>query len=289
MHLFRFIKYLFPFFLLCSCLVAQEEKIVILKNIPYVENGGERRQLDLYLPQDYKKLEKPLPVILVIHGGGWRHGTKDSPKFADWAYFFAENEFAAASINYRLYPEHRMPQQIIDCKSAIRWLRANAEKYHFDSKHFGALGSSAGGHLSALLGTTGLTREFDLGENLDQSSAIQAAVDFCGPADFLEFHAVRPEFVKRLFGNLDEENRSLAKKMSPLHNVTAQSTPMLIAHAADDRIVPVEQSRELDKALQVACVESELIELAKGGHGVTVFTNPKMRKRVKSFFEKLKP
>ncbi|MDR2755492.1 MAG: sulfatase-like hydrolase/transferase, partial [Planctomycetaceae bacterium] len=166
---------------------TEKDSFIVLENIPYVTDGKIRQQLDLYLPKNYQTTKRALPLIIVIHGGGWTNGSKDMAKFIEWSRFFAENGYAVAVINYRLRPEFLLPTQIIDCKSAVRWLRANAKKYNLDTKHFGAIGSSAGGHLVSSLGTSAHVDEFNRGENLDQSSAIQAVVDFCGPSDFLAF------------------------------------------------------------------------------------------------------
>ncbi|MDR1964301.1 MAG: alpha/beta hydrolase, partial [Planctomycetaceae bacterium] len=112
---------------------TENDAFIVLENLPYVENGHERQQLDLYLPKDYKTRIKPVPLVVVIHGGGWANGSKDVAKFVEWSRFFAENGYVVATINYRLRPEFVLPTQIIDCKSAVRWLRANAKKYNIDT------------------------------------------------------------------------------------------------------------------------------------------------------------
>lgn len=279
---------LFPFvlFFVAASLFAQTVDIVTLKNIPYVRDGGERRQLDLYLPGNYETLERPLPLVVLIHGGGWRNGSKDGTRFVNLARSFVQDGYAAAVINYRLFPAHPMPAQIIDCKSAVRWLRAHAGKYHLRSDRFGAMGSSAGGHLAALLGTTGQNKEFDQGEFLDESSEIQAVCDLCGPSDFSVFRTDRPSLFQGLFGDDAEEEGKLLQTMSPCYQANAMSAPMLMIHAVDDKSVPIEQSRKLYKILQEHRVPSELIELESGGHGSKEFGSPATKKRIREFFEK---
>ena len=157
---------------------AQPQGVQVLRNLPYVANGHERNRLDIYLP------EKPtgrLPLVVWIHGGGWEAGSKeDCP-----AVPLIAKGYAVASINYRFSQHALFPAQVEDCKAAIRWLRANAAKYHLDPDHIGVWGESAGGHLVAMLGTTGGIKEFDKGGNLDQSSRVQCVVDFFGPAEML--------------------------------------------------------------------------------------------------------
>jgi acetyl esterase/lipase len=147
-----------------------------LRDLEYARAGEKSLLLDLYLPE---KSRHSLPLIIWIHGGAWTGGDKaDCP-----ARRLLQRGYAVASINYRLSNEAIFPAQIEDCKAAIRWLRAHAKQYGLDADHFGAWGSSAGGHLVALLGTTGDLKQFDKGDNLDFSSRVQAVCDFYGPTD----------------------------------------------------------------------------------------------------------
>ena len=133
---------------------------------PYVAGGHERQKLDLFLPRDADNA----PVVMFIHGGAWRNGDKNNPRaLAE----LLEAGFAVVSINYRLSQHARFPAQIEDCKAAVRWLRARAGEYRLDVSRIGVWGTSAGGHLAAMLGTTGENREFDVGQNLDLSSRVQ--------------------------------------------------------------------------------------------------------------------
>jgi acetyl esterase/lipase len=120
------------------------------RDLAYVVNGHERQKLDLFVPE---KADGPLPLIIWIHGGGWQNGSKDGcPPLRNG---YTEHGYAVASINYRLSGHAVFPAQIEDCKAAIRWLRAHAEEYSLDPQRFGVWGSSAGGHLAALVGTSG--------------------------------------------------------------------------------------------------------------------------------------
>ncbi|HEV3142992.1 MAG TPA: alpha/beta hydrolase, partial [Gemmataceae bacterium] len=145
------------------------------KNLEY--GPHERNQLDLYLP----KSDGPNPLIVWVHGGAWWAGSKDGG-IAPLP--LLEKGYAIASINYRYSKQAIFPAQIEDCKAAVRFLRANAKKYHLDSDHVGVIGASAGGHLVALLGTTGDVKELEGdGLNKEFSSRVQAVVDVFGPAD----------------------------------------------------------------------------------------------------------
>ncbi|MDR2170943.1 MAG: alpha/beta hydrolase [Planctomycetaceae bacterium] len=269
---------------------TDNDSFVVFENIPYVTNGSAFQQLDLYLPKDAKTAAKPVPVVIVIHGGGWTNGSKDLKKFVEWSRFYAENGYAVANINYRLRPDFVMPAQIHDVKSAVRWLRANAKKYNLDINHFASFGSSAGGHLAATLGTSAHVKEFDQGEHLDQSSAVQATVDFCGPSDFFTFRTEKKDkkakiFAVTLFGK-NAENKDVIKKSSPLQTVTSKAAPFLIVHAKDDKTVPIQQGKSLHETLQKAGVESHFIELTSGGHGSPQFNNAETKKQIIDFLNK---
>ncbi|MDR2704464.1 MAG: alpha/beta hydrolase fold domain-containing protein [Planctomycetaceae bacterium] len=276
-------------FLLSVILYSVAAAEVRITNIPYVQNGGERQQLDIYLPDNYKTM-KPLPVLIVIHGGGWIEGNKNAA--TGWAHQYVHYGFAVVGVNYRLVPHFQMPTQIIDCKSAVRWLRAHAQEYNLDTEHFGAWGHSAGGHLSALLGTNEATKEFDVGEYLDQSSAIQAVAAYAALTNFVTY--LQKEPIAGLFylvafeGNNKEKKIELLRKMSPALQVNKSTAPMLLVHADDDETVAFSQSQELYDALQKGKIESRLIKLAAGdgGHGSKSFYSNEIRETVKQFFEK---
>jgi acetyl esterase/lipase len=131
--------------------------VKVLKDLEYARIGDRRLLLDLYLPE---KGERPLPLIIWVHGGGWAAGSKDQVG----AVRQLNRGYAVASLDYRLSSEAIFPAQIEDCKAAVRWLRAHAQKYDLDRNRFGAWGSSAGGHLVALLGTSSTIKDFDTGE-----------------------------------------------------------------------------------------------------------------------------
>ncbi|MDD5199147.1 MAG: alpha/beta hydrolase [Terrimicrobiaceae bacterium] len=235
-------------------------------DLPYVENGHEQQKLNLFLPD--AKSDAPLPVIVVIHGGGWNAGGRGGPN--EGAGMLARG-FAVASIGYRLSSDAPFPAQIEDCKAAIRWLRAHAKDYHLDPGRFAAVGGSAGGHLAALLGTSAGVKAFDVGAHLDQSSRVQAVVDYCGPTDFVKRMEAGdrkeppPALVKLLGGPLTEK-RALAEQASPITHVSGDAAPFLIVHGDLDNLVPISQSELFFDALEKAGVSVRFHTVHGAGH-----------------------
>lgn len=261
-----------------------------MRDIEYVPSGHERQKLDLYLPAEQSK--EPLPLIIWVHGGAWLGGNKNNCP----ARRFARLGYTVASINYRLSQHATFPAQIEDCKAAVRHLRANADKYNIDPNRFGAWGASAGGHLVALLGTTGGVREFDKGENLKVSSRIQAVCDYFGPTDFTKMsgfptqmeHDAPDSPEAKLIGGPVQENKDKCRRADPITYVTKDDPPFLIVHGDKDPLVPHNQSEILLEALKKAKVKAKLHIVEGGGHGG--FRDPKIAEMVDDFFEKtLKP
>jgi acetyl esterase/lipase len=256
----------------------------VFRNLAYIEGGHERNRLDLYLPE---KADGRLPLIVWIHGGAWMAGSKTDPSPA---FMMVRKGYAVASINYRLSQHAVFPAQIEDCKAAIRWLRANADKYHLDPDHIGVWGASAGGHLVALLGTTANVKQWDgHGGNLDQSSRVQCVVDWFGPTELASMGAEGDppgSPVALLVGGPAQENKDKVRKASPLTYVDKNSAPFLILHGDKDDIVPPKQSELLADALKKAGVEVTLQVVEGNGHGGPGFGSPENWKLTDDFFAK---
>ena len=257
-------------------------------DLEYARVGDRRLLLDLYVPP--RKGADKLPVIVWVHGGGWRGGDKSNVR----AIPLTEAGYAVASVGYRLSQEAIFPAQIHDCKAAVRWLRANADQYGLDAAKIGAWGSSAGGHLVALLGASSDVKELDgtLGQHLDQSSRVQAVCDFFGPADFLaiveaaggaETRAAESP-VTLLLGGPVAQRKDLARQAGPVTHVSKDDPPFLILHGDRDRLVPLDQSRRLHDALRKAGVESTLYVVQGAGHGE--FRDPNVMPMVREFFDR---
>lgn len=254
------------------------------RDLEYAKVGSISLKLDLYLPRNAPP-NKPLPLVAYIHGGGWRGGSKARCP----AVLMCLKGYAAASIEYRLSGVAKFPAQIHDCKGAIRWLRANAKKYNLDPNRIGVWGSSAGGHLVALLGTSGDSNalEGDVGGNLEYSSRVQAVCDWFGPTDLVKIVGDRgadnvANVVARLLGGAVGDKRDLAILASPLTHVSKDDAPFLIMHGDQDRLVPLSQSRLLDAALKKAGVKSTLHVVKGRGHGLG---GPKIMQMVAEFFD----
>jgi acetyl esterase/lipase len=240
----------------------------IIRNLPYAQYGNRTLLLDLHLPGGSEGL---CPVILWVCGGGWRGCSKDGAPA-----WLVEHGFAVASILYRVSSEAIAPANIHDCKAAVRWLRANAHTHRLDPDRIGAFGSSAGGHLVALLGLSQGVKELEgNGGNAEQSSAVQAVCDFCGPSDLTRIaipeirknFALLYEVTAQYLGGPVEERRELARLVSPLSYVSRACPPMLIVHGKEDNVVPVEESLGLHEALKSAGADVTLQVLEDAGHG----------------------
>jgi acetyl esterase/lipase len=258
------------------------------RNLEY--GPHERNKLDLYLPAG----DEPKPLIIWIHGGAWLAGSKDGN---NPAMRFLKNGYAVASINYRYSQQAIFPAQIEDCKAAVRWLRTNAKKYHLDPDHFGAWGASAGGHLVALLGTSGDVKDLEGdGQNKDVSSRVQAVCDWFGPTDFSKeaeqalptskIDRTKPDCPEaKLIGGPLADHPDRVKRANPITHINRSCPPFLIVHGEQDDIVPVGQSRILHDALKKAGVESTLIAVPDAAHGPGIGAPDQMR-QIADFFDK---
>lgn len=265
------------------------------RDIVYARVGDRKLLLDLCLPA---KGTAPLPVIVWVHGGGWRNGSKNA---GSRARPMLDRGYAVVDVGYRLSGEAIFPAQVEDCKAAVRWVRANAARYSLDPDRIGAWGSSAGGHLVAFLGTAGNVREFDTEANRKYSSRVQAVCDWFGPTDFLlmDKHSLEgsrlihdaPNSPESLLvgGPIQAEPyKSLAKKANPITYVTKDDPPFLIMHGDKDMSVPLHQSELLYDALKKVGVEVALRVVKGGGHGLRggEESSEKLFEIVADFFDK---
>ncbi len=266
--------------------------IRVQRDIPYADTDNPRQRLDLYLPTAPDG-DEPLPIVVWIHGGAWRAGDK-AGGLGNLAALVASGHYAGASLGYRLTDEGRWPMQIHDCKAAIRWIRANAGKYNIDPDRIGVWGSSAGGHLVAMLGASGDVERLEgkLGSYTDVSSRVQAVVDYYGPSDLAAMSEypsnmdhdgpASPE--GRLVGGRVSEKKDVARDASTTTYATDDDPPFLIVHGDADMTVPYNQSERLQAALEAAQVDSLLITVNGAGHGG--FRSNELLRRVRLFLDK---
>lgn len=234
-------------------------------DIVFGKGGTKELRLDLARPVG----EGPSPAIICLHGGGWVEGNRKQMKGTIEA--MAMRGYVAISPDYRLAPQAHFPAQIEDCKAAVRWVRANAEKYHINPQKIGVFGFSAGAHLACLLGVTGKDDGLEgKGGNADQSSAVQAVVSFFGPTDFTQpvwSDKVIQRHLKPFLGGSAEDKADVYRRASPLTYAGKNAPPFLFVHGTADDIVPIQQSEAMVKKLRQAGVSARLIEVVGEGHG----------------------
>lgn len=253
-------------------------RVRVHRDMAYVQNEHPNQKLDLYVPE---KPEGPLPLIVWIHGGGWKHGNKSGCLSLPWT----KKGYVVASIGYRLCQDALFPAQIEDCKAAIRWLREHAGTYKIDPNRVAAWGGSAGGHLASLLGTSGDAAEWEQGNPVG-SSRVQAVIDWYGRADLTPV-CTDPSWAGSptadLLGGSGRSVSDLARKASPILHVSKDDPPFLIMHGDRDELVPLNQSRRFAAALSEAGVEANLVVLKGAGHGGEEFLGPSQVKCIDAF------
>ena len=246
----------------------------VVRDLVYSSPNGIPLKLDLYLPADSGKEKRP--AVIWVHGGAWNSGSK---KNGGRVAPMVGKGFVVVDINYRLSGKAPFPAQIIDCKAAVRWLRAHADKYRIDPERIGMAGLSAGGHLAALTGTTGKVAEFEKGGHLDYSSSVQAVCALSPPTDIaaLESKASQKDLatIARLVGGdpKNEPYRSLLLKANPIRYVSQDDPPFLIVAGTHDRTVPYSQSTKLYEALKKAGTKPEVFYVKEGNHLLEKGTN----------------
>lgn len=269
-------------FLSGAPLFAQAPRTV---TIPYVTNGAPRQNFDLHLPGP--KEAGPYPLVVWIHGGAWKMGSKDWDNLG----FLLKHGYAIASVDYRFSNEAPFPAQIQDCNTALNFILAHAADYGVDPKRFIVAGGSAGGHLALLLGMARNVKDF----GADPAIKPLAIVDFFGPADFTKLlddlkaiNSGKGEqdyegAVPQLLGGEVDKVPDKAKAASPITYVAADNPPVLILHGTKDPEVPIDQSRRLRDALEKAGVKCQLVEVNNAGHDDGNFYKPDVQSKILDF------
>jgi len=232
--------------------------VQLLKDVEFGKAGDRSLKLDLYAPV---KRGKPAPGLIFIHGGAWKGGNKDM--YRPYTVRYAQRGYVVASISYRLSKEAPFPAAVEDAKCAVRWMRANADKYKVDPNHICVLGGSAGGHLAMMVGYSSDQKELEgSGGCPGVSSEVQAVVNIYGPCD-LTVPGIRDADAVRQFlaGKKYDESPDVYEKASPLFHLTKDDPPTLILHGTLDSLVPIGQSDKLAERLKqvgVPCVYDRL-------------------------------
>ncbi|TDU67153.1 acetyl esterase/lipase [Prosthecobacter fusiformis] len=266
---------------------AAEPQVRIEKNTSYLPEGRAEKA-DLYLPvEDGKKH----PAVVIIHGGGWAGGVKDAKREINIGTTLAGQGYVCMSIEYFLHSAESeqpcWPQNLHDCKTAVRWLRANAERLKVDADHIGVIGGSAGGHLASMVGVTQAKDGLDpAGPYGEYSCQVNCVVDMYGPTDLV----VRNKDLTPLRATL-AENPELYRQFSVTTHLDKDDPPFLILHGTADKTVDLSQSEILAKALAEKGIEHHLEVIPGAPH--TFHLQPKekdLRPLVIAFFDKhLKP
>jgi acetyl esterase/lipase len=257
----------------------------VLRDVEFARVGDLPLRLDVYLPAGTKQP----PVVVWVHGGAWRSGSKENPPVLP----LVERRLAVASVEYRLSPVAEFPAQVHDIKAAIRFLRAKSGELGIGAERIAIAGSSAGGHLAALVGVTNGHKRLEgaIGGYLDQSSDVQAIVDFYGPANLTTILAqstphglrVRTPALALLLGGPPETKVDLAQLASPVMHVDAGDPPLLMFHGDQDPQVPINQSHELQGAYRKHKLPATFEVVHGGAHGGKEFFTAEQIAQVAEF------
>jgi acetyl esterase/lipase len=248
---------------LVATTAAADPEPAVQTNVSYGSAGGQDLLLDIYRPA----AAGPHPGVAFIHGGGWAGGDKSG--WHDGALNLARAGFVCFSIDYRLAPKFTYPCQCQDVFRAVRWIRAHAQNYDLDPARLGAMGDSAGGHLSLMLGVMPPDAYQVAGDpNRDQPSSVQCVVDIYGPSDMTP--TLMPEAAPIILGFLGvpfDKAPNTWMDASPISHVTKDAAPTIFLHGDADTLVPLEQSKLMQAALDKVGVPTELVVVHNGGHG----------------------
>lgn len=266
-------------------------------NIVYHVATDYQAKLDVYEPNNALQ-SKPLPVVIVIHGGGWIAGTKEDRVLEMMPYL--QMGFAAVNVEYRLTQQSLAPAAVEDCRCALHWVFANAKKYNFDPSRVVLQGGSAGGHLVLMTGMATAASGFDHSCFTDEDNVwsaegstkndprVAAIVNWFGISDVLdEIHGPNTKgYAVAWIGdqpNADE----VARRVSPINYVSKDNPPIITIHGDKDALVPFAQSVRLHKALDAAGVPNEFVPVPGAGHGgFTYEQNQKAWAAVRAFLQK---
>ena len=247
------------------------ESVRIEKDIDYLGNA-DKHKADLYQPASIPTGQR-CPGIVIIHGGGWSSGDKAAKREINIGTTLAQHGYVCISINYVLATKGgtaTWPKNLYQCKTAVRWLRKNADRLHIDPDHIGAIGGSAGGQLVSMLGVTGPADGLDPKEPYGEFSCqVQAVVDMYGPIDLMTWHDIS------MLGKKRAEAPDLYRQASPITYLKKGQPPFLVLHGTADTTVDVEQSRQFAAALEKAGVEHQLVLIDGAPH--TFDLQPKQR------------
>lgn len=252
--------------------LAAQERTPDYPDVVYGSVEGRDLLLDLYLPEGVVAPN----LVVWVHGGAWRRGSKDQVPAP-----FVENGYAVASLDFRLSSEARFPAQVHDIKAAIRFLRGESSRFGFRTNRIAIAGSSSGAHLAALVGVTNRdqTLEGTIGDYLGQSSDVQAIVSYYGASNLTTILSqstrfglsVREPALDLFLGAQPDEAREIAEMASPVFHVDADDPPLLLLHGDQDPQMPINQSHELEGAYRLYGLDVQFDVVHGAAHGGAAF------------------
>jgi acetyl esterase/lipase len=270
-----------------SATVATQTRTPRYKDVVYATVEGKDLALDIYLPAG---VATP-PLLVWVHGGAWRSGTKASVPMA-----FIDNGFATASLDFRQSTDARFPAQVHDIKAAIRFLRAKAGEFGYRVDRIAIGGSSSGGHLAALVGVTNGDKELEgtVGTCLQQSSSVNAILDYYGASNLMTILSqstphglsVREPALDLLIGGRPDKVEALAKLASPVNHVDKDDPPLLLIHGDQDPQMPINQAHELQGAYERLGLDVQFDVVHGGAHGGDLFFAPEHLNRALAFLHR---
>ncbi len=284
------------------CIEKKREVLSLITNVTFSNVScwydASRRDLkmDLIVPKN-RTAHPACPTIVWICGGAYR--VVNRSVWLPEMMRFARAGYVVAGIEYRTSNEAVFPAQLIDVKSAVRFLRAHAKEFCIDPGRIYAMGESAGGTMASMLGVTGDQKEFDQGDHLDQSGAVQGVVDYYGVVDLSDASAEKDRMAALTAPNNDvpyfafEEflgvgyGKAEAGKASVIRYISEQTPPFMILHGTKDTVVPMAQSEALYEALQKNGVPCEFAVVEGAAHGDDLFYQDEMTDAVLRFLNSL--
>ncbi len=237
------LRVIIPCLIVIACAHAQDENrstadYSVAADVQYCTGGGKPLLMDVFVPRT--RIRRPTPAVLWLHGGGWERGDKNG---SSGARFLASAGFVTASIYYRLSGEAKFPADLEDCKCAVRYLRANAERYGLDPDRIGIAGASSGGHLALLVGLADQKAGLEgFGGWPNVSSRVSAVVSYYGPTDLTaiaaDFGTRAQAAITKLIGVASQESPAAYWRASPIAYVAPGKPPILMVHGDGDTLVP---------------------------------------------------
>lgn len=259
-----------------------------MQAIEFASIDGMSLKLDLYLPEQVEGST----LIVWVHGGAWRRGSRDNPSIEP----MVKKGYTIASVDYRLTPVAPFPANVHDIKAAVRFLRANADKYGYKNDNFVISGSSAGGHLAALVGVSNRQPVLEgiVGDHLEESSDIAVIVDFYGASNLTTIlkqstpHglSVRQPALDLLIGGQPEDVPEMANLASPVFHVDENDPPLLLIHGDQDPQMPINQAHELHGIYKQLSLPVQFEVIHGGAHGGKAFFDEERLALVDWFIKK---